>query len=399
MTIVLVISCILLAVSASVADKFHLMQKSVPRKTFVKNAYSAADAVHELVFAIKQRNLKELDSLLTERSTPGNPLYQQWLTFAQIGEMTSNIAGAEAVKEWLAQNNIEVTWESSRSDYLKATAKISQWEHMLNTKFFEFEDKSRKSMRVENRLMHRAEQYFLPSHMKEHLHAVFNTVQVPPVFKPHYAKALQGQQPGFKTELNVRPANHQGKKLSYELDGYVTVGFLNDFYQISTNAGDPAMSQSVFETAEESFSPSDLNLFQTTYELPIQPALHPFGFNTSECNSGNVTTGFDCYEGNLDVQYIMGVAQQTATIYWYVTDNSTTDPFVGWLVDVANTTNPPLVNSMSWGSIEQVICFMSYCLVLLQYFPHSHLRTVYFTFHLTFFSHIYLSNNRPMTPT
>lgn len=26
----------------------------------------------------------------------------------------------------------------------------------------------------------------------------------------------------------------------------------------------------------------------------------------------------DCYEGNLDVQYIMGVAQQTATIYWYV---------------------------------------------------------------------------------
>lgn len=38
----------------------------------------------------------------------------------------------------------------------------------------------------------------------------------------------------------------------------------------------------------------------------------------------------------------------------YVTENSTTDPFVGWLIDVANTTNPPLVNSMSWGSIEQV---------------------------------------------
>ena len=352
---ILVVTCILLAVTASVADKFHLMQKSVPRKTFVKNAESAADAAHELVFAIKQRNLKELESLLIERSTPGNSLYQQWLTFDQVGEMTSNTAGAEAVKEWLAQNNVEVTWESSRSDYLKATAKISQWERMLNTKFFEFEDKSRSSMRVESRTMHRAEQYFLPTHVKDHLHAVFNTVQVPPVFKPHYAKALQGQQPRFKTELNVRQANHQGKKLSYEVDGYVTVGFLNDFYQISTNAGDPTMSQSVFETNEESYSPSDLNLFQTTYELPIQPALHPYGFNTSECIYGNITTGFDCYEGNLDVQYIMGVAQQTATIYWYVTSNSTTDPFVGWLVDIANTTNPPLVNSMSWGSVEQVI--------------------------------------------
>jgi len=337
MTIFLVVSCILMAVSAAVADKFHLVQKSVPRKTFVKNANSAADANHELVFAIKQRNLKELDSLLTERSTPGNPLYQQWLTFAQVGEMTSNIAGAEAVKEWLAQNNIEVTWESSRSDYLKATAKISQWEHMLNTKFFEFEDKSRKSMRVENRIMHRAEQYFLPTHVKDHLHAVFNTVQVPPVFKPHYAKAVQGQQPGFKTELNVRPANHQGKKLSYELDGYVTVGFLNDFYQISTNAGDPTMSQSVFETADESY---------------------------------------------------------------YVTDNSTTDPFVGWLVDVANTTNPPLVNSMSWGSIEQVICSICYCLVPLQSFPPSYLLKVHFYFIccLIFSLTHFLSNNSPMTP-
>ena len=57
----------------------------------------------------------------------------------------------------------------------------------------------------------------------------------------------------------------------------------------------------------------------------------------------------------MDIQYIMGVAQKTISIYWYEGGaNSTLDPYVLWLVDVAADPNPPLTNSMSWGSNEIV---------------------------------------------
>ena len=56
----------------------------------------------------------------------------------------------------------------------------------------------------------------------------------------------------------------------------------------------------------------------------------------------------------MDIQYIMGVAQQTVSIYWYEPGTSTLDPYVQWVTDVANSKNPPLTNSMSWGANEIV---------------------------------------------
>lgn len=260
----------LLVASVALADKFHLMQKSIPRASFVKSATSHSDVQHELVFAVKQKNLKEMDQLLTERSTPGNPRYQEWLTFDEVGAMTSNPSGANAVEEWLTLNNIPVTWKSAHSDYIKATAKISQWERMLNTNFFLFEDHSRKSSESMDRMIHRAEQYFLPESVKEHLHAVFNTVQVPPVFKPKYHKAQGQKKAQFKTHVTVRPAAAAATNKRTQAQGVVTVDFLNQYYEITTNTGSANMSQSVFETAEESYSPTDLTQFQTMYNLPIQ---------------------------------------------------------------------------------------------------------------------------------
>jgi hypothetical protein len=290
--------------------------------------------------------------MLTLRSTPGSVLYQEWLSFDEVGQLTRNPTSATAVRDWLVRNQVEVKWTSTNSHYIKAHASIAVWERLLNTEFFLWEDKSRKgSMPLHHRLLHRAVEYSLPEDVKEHLSAVFNTVQTPPVFKPKYRMRDVAQ---FRTDLKIEkvdPAEATANAAG-ATDGKVTVAFLNSFYKISSNNGSAQMQQSVFETAEESYSPTDLTIFQTNFSLPIQSALHPYGFNTTHC-----TGSTDCYEGNLDVQYIMGVAQQTATIYWYVTDNSTTDPFVAWVADVANMTNPPLVNSMSWGSIEQVrIC-------------------------------------------
>lgn len=69
------------------------------------------------------------------------------------------------------------------------------------------------------------------------------------------------------------------------------------------------MNQSVFETSSESFSQSDLATFQNTYSLTKQRAIDVGGFEISSCT---VNT---CGEGNLDIQYIMGVAQVTNTLH------------------------------------------------------------------------------------
>jgi len=310
------------------ALKFHVMQKSIPRSDFVLRQSSVGHEMHTLVFAVKQNNLPALDDMLIERSTPGNALYQQWLSFDEITTLTRNIEGTSQVLHWLNFHNISITWTSIRQDYIKAEANISIWEILLDTKFHMWEDLSRThSGAIKSNTIHRAKQYSLPEHLTPHVSAVFNTVQVPPVFAPRYQLG-ESDNTQFRTNLRVNKVNptnnpqneqnehmkqHEQNKQTTATNGKITVSFLNELYEISSNTGLGTQSQSVFETSEQSYSPTDLSLFQSTYNLPQQAALHPFGFNTTQCSGST-----DCTEGNLDVQYIMGVAQQTATIYWYV---------------------------------------------------------------------------------
>ena len=325
-----VVLCTFVALAADENFQIHSTGQHIPRHDFIQGNGSNADAKHELIFAIQQRNLVELDKLLLERSTPGNPFYQQWFSFEEVGQMTSNPDGAKAVEEWLTENNIEVSWKSAHSDYLKATAKISQWEQMLNTKFYEFEDLQSS---IQNRVLHRATEYSLPEHVAPHLHTVFNTVQVPPVL--HRNSPSLGGRGHLRTQENI-------------IFGQTTVDLLNEFYGMNQLLGNSSMSQSVFATDNDFFSPQDLSTFQERNGLLPHDAAAPYGHSTTDCLLNS------CTEGNLDMQYIMGVAQQIATTYWYVQNTSTSNPFVDWVTSVANTPLPPFVNSMSWGAIEQV---------------------------------------------
>jgi len=58
----------------------------------------------------------------------------------------------------------------------------------------------------------------------------------------------------------------------------------------------------------------------------------------------------NCAEALLDVEYIMSVAQLSATTFWSV---SPTSSFADWITAVAATATPPLVHSISYGSYEE----------------------------------------------
>jgi hypothetical protein len=125
-------------------------------------------------------------------------------------------------------------------------------------------------------------------------------------------------------------------------------------FQLFLLLGSKKVNQSVFETDNEYYSQSDLTSFQERNGLVLQSPHAINGQETSTCSPSPSpsSSSFPCNEGDLDLEYIMGMAQRTATIYWWVEDSG--DPFFNWIKDVSETPYPPKSNSISWGSTEQV---------------------------------------------
>lgn len=284
---------------------------------------SNGDEKHEVVVAIKKKNMDVLRKVAIDRSTPGHPNFRQWLGASEIDNLVINLPAYERVHKWLSSNSdAEITWVSRRKDYIKVTAPISTWESMLNTHFYLYEDRSRRQNdEDQGKFMHRSTEYSIPTYLEHDIAAVFHTVQTPPVFKPRYRTTKVNKfSQRFKTNLRVKK---DGKISTMSSD--VNPAFLNSYYQIESNIGSALLNQSVFETANEYFSPTDLTQFQNKYDLTQQSAISIGNHATSQsCNTGNI----DCSEGNLDIQYIMGIAQVTSSIYWYVAETQTQDPFV-----------------------------------------------------------------------
>lgn len=271
-------------------------------------------AQHEVIIAVKQRNLDQLHDILMERASPRSPTYQQWLTFEEVGVLTSNEPAAKAINAWLAESGVTVTWESIHHDYIKATTSIEVWENLLDASFHYYHDESV----INNgnpRVYMRSQEYSIPDTLAEHIECIFNTVQAPPLISKHYH--VKDTTKKFKTNLRFNDFKPQ----SY-YPPVVTVQFLNSFYGITSNIGNVNLNQSVFETANEYFSQSDLTQFQSSNGLTQQKAIDIGGFETSTCSTTG--TGKDCFEGNLDIQYIMGISQvcnnnlETILIFLYL---------------------------------------------------------------------------------
>ena len=356
----------------------HIQKESIiKRESMKKKSRASGEMIHEVIFAIKQNNLDTLDAMLLERSTPGSPTYQQWMTFEEIGDYISNPDSANAVKNWLGTNGITTHWESPRKEYLKAKASIAKWEELFAAEFFEWED---DKMHEDAKHFIRSEDYSLPDHVHPHIEAVFNTVQAPPHLRKKFYRKDETATTAMKSNLRSKVGENEQSDIAEDItvslesdtaapQSYVTVAFLSKLYGISSNIGSTNLKQSVFETASQGYSTTDLSSFQKYYGLTAQSAVNIGGHRTTECgtisNYGypyyyygygySINKPYGCGEGNLDIQYIMGIAQKTISIYWYVNPNQG-DPFVAWLVDISGATDPPTSNSISWVS-DHYSCF------------------------------------------
>jgi tripeptidyl-peptidase-1 len=128
---------------------------------------------------------------------------------------------------------------------------------------------------------------------------------------------------------------------------------------VSSNNARQLGTQSVYASAGQTYSPADLTAFQVNFNLVRQnisgmlPNVAGVAAPTSQSyTSACLLKPGNCQEGNLDVQYLMGVAQNLPTTYYV---DSSTDFLLTWAMNLLQMDRPPLVNSISYMTYEVIL--------------------------------------------
>ena len=302
------------------------------RHDLIKGGRKSPDHVHEVMFAVQQKNLEELTLLLHDVSDPDSEFYGQHRSREEVEDLSSNLDSRDAVLAYLDNVGATVVSESLYGEYITARGPISLWEELLDTEFFSFHH-TREGRDVRTEVV-RAEEYSVPHELHEHVASVFNTVQMP--------MPLWGKPISFGT------SNLTGNILGQVVTSHVTPELLRTYYNIA-GTGSSQSTQAVFSSIGQMFSPTDLALFQERHGLPneVVNAFVGGNVNTNVCKFIPEM----CTEANLNVQYLLSTCKKALTEHWYTDENN----FSNWLLLVANNPKPPLVINISYGASEESV--------------------------------------------
>lgn len=302
-------------------QKLKIMEQSDVqlRNDIFMHGRASRDMHHKVAFFRKQRNLSKLTEILHAVSDPHSDTYGKHLSRQEVVELTDSPESFQAIVDFLGSNDIYDISASKYGDYVFADAPIHKWEQIFDSHFFEFEHKSKPGAKFA-----RSFQYSIPECLWEHVEAVVNTVQFP-----------------------TPPMDEGGAAHEALATGYTTPFLLNQFYNIKNNTGNNLTTQAIYGNLHQTVSRVDLSLFQTAFNLPQYSVEESYGGHVQDdACAGGIN---NCMEANLDVQYIMAIAQNTPTVYYYWTGS---DFWLDWVTTVSRMDHPPDVFSISYGSYE-----------------------------------------------
>jgi tripeptidyl-peptidase-1 len=298
---------------------------------------------HEVIFAVQHRNFDWLEEFVYSVSDPSSVSYGKHLSKDEIMEKVGNRESTEFVKKFVEEQGLTVTEVSHYGEFITVSGSVEQFEHLFQTEFGSYaviHETSQKEQIV------RAKHYALPLTLSSHVDAVFNTVQFPaPVSDPQNVQkeASKKLAKKIKSQSKMFSAKKGGQ------DGYTYPQLLNSYYCIPSNTGNTLTTQAVYGALNQTMSPNDLSYFQNYFDLPVQAISGNTQGHVSNqaCYAGNE----DCSEANLDIQYIMGMAQSVPSYYNYWGGNT----WSAWIISVAQMTNPYDVISISYSSYENEV--------------------------------------------
>jgi len=256
-------------------------------------------------------------------SSPKSANFGKHLSFEEVGQMFGNPSALHSVLNWIESESEGKHFkveQTPNGEFVILTAPTSELEELLSAKFYSF------TSPLASHTIRRAHSITLPEQVSANVDFVHNTVNFP------------------------APA---AKIIAYESaaqSGSVSPSTIRTVYNVpATPVTNKDATQSVFEALGQDFSPSDLSTFQSQFNVKQTPIAHVIGPNDpTQCTSNPN----NCGEANLDVQYILAIAQNAETTYWSINPNAQ-DPFLDWVVALAKTAKPPLVHSISYGSLAK----------------------------------------------
>lgn len=312
----------------------HVFKESMPllssRNDLIKKGRSEHDYVHQVVFAVKSRNMDELTRILHDVSDPYSPNYGRHLKKEEMHNLISNPEAYTQLTAYLHAIGATLSSETPGGGYgyITAEAPIAIWERIFKTEFFVFQQ---THLNGETHQVVRAEHYSVPTDIHDYVDAVMNTVEMP---------ILAHKKP--KRSISDASVSDRRRLASQFAAGNNDPNWLRFYYNMSDSRGSNLSTQAVFGNGLDYFSPADLADFQEiVVKQPLQAAISIGGHSSTDARVD------DCGEGNLDLMYIMSLSPGSPTTYWY------SDTSIGeWLRTITTASSIPLVLSISYGSFE-----------------------------------------------
>lgn len=285
---------------------FREASKAVQRKDITQLDRVDHMHSHTVVFAVKQRNMEEMERVLLDVSNPRSPNYGKHWSRKQVVQLTGNEEASHKIETFLTKHGAKVTEKTKFGDYIYATAPISVWENLFACEFHWFK------MDYIDKHIARTSHYSLPTDLHASVHAVFNTVQFP--MEHNGRKKIHT---AARKSIDASIIKKQNIDYYNPYPGYVTPPFLDSYYNISDNKVTFAVSQAVYESSGQSTSPTDLAAFQSNFDIPLQAITRVIGGHADDTSCDSTV----CGEASLDVQYIMAIAQGANMTFYYDNGN------------------------------------------------------------------------------
>ncbi|KAH9919439.1 subtilisin-like protein [Epithele typhae] len=300
-----------------------------------------SDTTLKLRFALAQADSSSLVDALYAVSDPASPQYGEHLTKAQVEAFVApKNETTEAVNAWLTASGLAATSISPTGDWVSVDIPVSKANQLLNADFTVFTNEATGKQAV------RTMSYSLPDELRGHVDLIHPTVVFP------IAKTID---PSVKSAARRRTFHTPvPRQFTPSCDDDNFPSCLQALYNIPLT---PAVNKDLFLGVTGFYGNSAHYEYLNEFLVQFRPDMDPnTNFTSVGIDGGeNTQTGPSASEGELDIQYTVGLATGVPVVYYFIGFDYQDGPLEGFL-DEANyllsLDHPPQVLSTSYGMQE-----------------------------------------------
>ncbi|KAI9060406.1 subtilisin-like protein [Trametes sanguinea] len=313
---------------------------------FINTGPAAADSTLNLRFALAQENPDDIVNALYTVSDPKSAMYGQYLSKAEVDNLVAPKADAlDAVNSWLKTHGFEATPLSPSGDWVAFRTSVGEANKLFNANYSIF---THDATGVQ---VTRTMAYSLPDDLVGYVDLVHPTTSFPNPDISGAHVAVKRAAPMLAKRNFTFPSNCS--------DDETVPACLQMLYNIPlTPATNPKNRLGVTGKWSQSAHYASLKTFLMTFRPDMDPNTN---FTLDSVDGGtNDQDGPSADEGDLDIQYTVGLATDVPVVLVFIGLNTTDGDFDGFL-DEANhllaEEHPPQVLTTSYGFTESALSF------------------------------------------